>query len=72
MFFHQGDEIGGRVTSPGGFGEVRVSGKEVVRLAMKVGEIAAAAAGDENVLANAVRVFEDSDPAAAFSGLDGA
>jgi hypothetical protein len=42
------------------------------RLATKVGEIAAAAAGDEDFLADAVRVFEDSDAAAALSGFDGA
>jgi hypothetical protein len=39
---------------------------------MKVGEIAAAAAGNENFLADAVRVFEDRGAAAAFSGFDGA
>src|ERR1700756_1026148 len=51
---------------------MRVGGKEVFRLAMKVGEIAAAATGDEDFLADAVRMFEDSDAAAAFSGFDGA
>ena len=55
-----------------GFGEVGVGRKEVLRLAMKVCEIAAAAAGDEDFLADAVRAFEDSDAAASFSGFDGA
>ena len=72
VFFDQGDEIGGRVTRQRGFGEVRVGRKKVFRLAMKVGEIAAAAAGDEDFLADTVSVFEDSDATAAFSGFDGA
>jgi hypothetical protein len=72
VFFDQGDEIGGSVTRQCGFGEVRVRGKEVFRLAMKVGEIAPAAAGDQDLFADAIRVFEDSDAAAAFSGFDGA
>ena len=69
MFFDQGDEIGGRVTRKRGFGEVRVGGKEVFRLAMKVGEIAAAAARDEDFLADAVGVFDDGDATSAFASF---
>ena len=68
----QGDEIGWCVTRQCGFGKMRVGGKEVFRLAIEVGEIAAAAAGDEDLLADAVRVFEDSDASATFSGFAGA
>jgi hypothetical protein len=39
---------------------------------MEVGEVAAAAAGDEDFLAGAVGVFEHECAAAAASGFDGA
>jgi hypothetical protein len=39
---------------------------------MKVGEVAASATGDENLLAGAVGSFEDRDTAATLAGLDGA
>ena len=38
---------------------------------MNVGEIASAAAGDENLFAQTVGVFENRDPALALAGLDG-
>lgn len=44
MFFHQGDEIGGRVTSQGEFGEVRVSRKEVASRCLGRGQM-----GDEHL-----------------------
>ena len=39
---------------------------------MEVGEVAAAAAGDENFFAETVGVVEDGDAASALAGLDGA
>ena len=39
---------------------------------MKVGEVAASAAGDQNLLAQPVGVFEHGDAAAALTGFDGA
>jgi len=41
-------------------------------LAVKVGEIAASAAGDQDFLSEAIGVFEDGDAAAALAGFDGA
>ena len=39
---------------------------------MQVGEVAAASAGDEDLLANAFGVFQHGDARAALAGLDGA
>jgi hypothetical protein len=39
--------------------------------AVEVGEIAAASAGDEDLLAETVGVFEDCDAASALAGFDG-
>ena len=72
VLFHQGDEIGRRVAGQSGFGEVGIGGEEILRLAMDVGEVAAASAGDEDFLADAVGVFEDSNAAATLGGFEGA
>ncbi len=72
MLFDEGDEIRGGVAGQGGFGEVGIGGEEILRLAMDVGEVAAASAGDEDFLADAVGVFEDGDATAALGGFDGA
>jgi hypothetical protein len=49
-----------------------VRGDKIFRLTMKVGEIAAASAGDENLLAAAVGALQHGDAPPAFAGLDGA
>jgi hypothetical protein len=72
MFINESNEIVGRETGKGGFGEVGIGGDKVFRRGMNVREIAAAAAGDENFLPNAVGVFDDGHAAAAFARLDGA
>jgi hypothetical protein len=51
---------------------MRVGGEEVFGLAVEVGEIAAASAGDEDFFAEAVGVFEDGDAASALAGFNGA
>ena len=71
MLFEQVEEIRGSEAGQGGFGEVRIGGEEVVGSGVQVGEIAAASSGDENFLADAVGMFEDSDAAAAVGGFDG-
>ena len=72
VLFYQGDEVVRSETCERGFGEVGVGGEEVFRGGVEVGEVAAASAGDEDLLAGAVGVFEDQDAAAAASGFDGA
>jgi hypothetical protein len=49
---------------------MRIRGKEVLRLAMKVGEVAASAPGDQNFPTRPVGVFEDCNAAAALAGFD--
>ena len=39
---------------------------------MQIGEVATAAAGDEDLLANAIGVLQHGDPAATLAGFDGA
>ena len=72
VFLDEGDEIGGRVARESGLGEVRIFGEEVLRLGVKIREVAAAAAGDEDFLADFFGAFEEYYPAAALSGFDGA
>jgi len=71
MLREECEEIGGSETGQSGFGEVGIGGEEVVGGDVKIGEIAAASAGDKNFLADAVGMFEDSDAAAAVRGFDG-
>src|ERR1700692_2451055 len=71
-FFDQDDEIGGSVASDGGLGEMRVGGNEVFNAAVKVGEVAASTAGDEDFFAEAIGALEDGDAAAALAGPDSA
>src|SRR5690242_1229556 len=49
---------------------MRVAGEKVVGPAMKVGEIAATAAGDQDLLANAIGTLENDDTAAALPCLN--
>jgi hypothetical protein len=72
VFFNQRDEIGGRVAGEGGFRKVIVCGDEVFRPAMEVSEIAAASAGDQDFLSDAVGALQYGDTAPAFAGLYGA
>ena len=66
------DEILRSESRKRGFMKVWIGGDEVFRRAIKVGEITAAAAGDENLLAGAIRALQKCDAAPAFAGFDGA
>ena len=46
--------------------------EKVFRTAVKVSEVAASAAGDEDLLADTFGTFQDGNPPAAFTCLDGA
>jgi hypothetical protein len=72
MLFHQRDEVRRRVAGERGFCEVLICAEEILRAAVDVREIAAAAAGDEDFLANTIGTLEDGDAAAAFAGFGGA
>jgi hypothetical protein len=49
---------------------VFVRGNEIVRLAMKVGEITASAAGNQDFLSDAIGALKHSDTPPAFAGFD--
>ena len=72
VFFDKSDEVGGSVAGQGGFGEVWILREEILRLAMKVGEVAAASAGNKDFFADFFGAFEEQDTAAAFGGFSGA
>ena len=64
MLLDQRDEVRGRVPGQRRFREVRICGKEILRLAIKVGEITAASAGDQNLLAGTIRALQNRRRAA--------
>ena len=72
MFFDEIEKVRGSETGERGFGEVRVSGNEVFRPALSVSEIAAATAGNEDFLADAFGMLQDSYAAAALPCLNSA
>ena len=51
---------------------MRIRGDEVFWAAMNIGKVAAASAGDENLLPNLVRAIQHGYPLAVFSRLNGA
>ncbi len=70
--FDESDEIFWSEAREGGFGEVGVGGEKIFGRGVKVGEIAASAAGDEDFLADAIGEFKEAHTATAFGGFDGA
>jgi hypothetical protein len=72
MAFDEGDEIRGGVARQRRFGEMGIGGDKIFRAAMKISEIAAASAGDEDFLADARGALEYRDAAAALAGFNGA
>jgi hypothetical protein len=65
------DEVGGRVAGQGRLGKVGIGGEEVVGAGVQVGEVAAAAAGDKDLLAGLVTALEYRNAAAAAAGFNG-
>ena len=66
------DEVGGRVTGERGLREVGIGREEVFGATVEVGEVAAASAGDEDLLARAFGVLEDGSTRVRAAGVDGA
>jgi hypothetical protein len=64
----QGDEVGRRVAGEGGAAEVRIRRVEVPCIDRGVGEVAAAAARDADLLADALGVIDGDDAQAALRG----
>ena len=72
MLLDQSNKICRGVSRERRFGEVRISGDKVFRLIMKVGEIAPATAGYQNLFADAPGAFEHRHAPAPLPRLDGA
>ena len=70
--FDHGEEVLRGEAGEGGLGKVRVGGEEVFRGGIAIREVAAAAAGDEDLLAGTLVRLEDEDAAPAASRLNGA
>ena len=70
--FHHFHEMPGAVAVERRLAEVRVGGYEVVRRGVQVGEIAAPAAGHQDLLAGLVGVVQHQHRAAAITGAGGA
>ena len=51
---------------------MRIRREKILRLAINVGEVAAASTGDEDLLARAISVLEDGNTASALARFDGA
>ena len=51
---------------------MRIGGNKVFRLTVQVGEVAAAAAGNQNLFADTFGAFENGYAASALASLDGA
>ena len=72
VLFDEGNEIGGSVACQQRLREMRIAAEEILRSAIKIGEITAAATRDQDFLSDAVCPFEDDHTSSALAGLDGA
>ena len=64
------DEIRGRVANQRRFGKMRIRGEKIVRPGVKVGEVRAASAGNENLLAGVLGALDDHNAASAAASFD--
>ena len=69
VLFDERDHVRGGETGECGAGEVRVRGEEVLRRAAEIGEVGAAAAGDEDFAPGTVGVVKQKDASTAAAGL---
>jgi hypothetical protein len=72
MFVDESEKVVGPETGESGFSEVGIGGEEVFGRGVNVREITAAAAGDEDFLADVVCMLEDGNAAATLACLDSA
>src|SRR5271157_2278026 len=71
MFFDESHEVRGSIAGEPRLGEVRVSRKKILGASVQVGEIAAAAAGDKDLLPDSIGALEQETATAALPGFDG-
>jgi hypothetical protein len=70
VFLNECDEIRWRVARERRLGEVRVVGQEIFGLAVKIREVTASTAGDENLFANALSEVDEGDATSTFACFD--
>ena len=71
MLFDKPHEIGRSIAGERRLGEMWIGRKKILRAGVQVGEITAAAAGDQDFLADSIRAFEHQDTPAPLAGFDG-
>jgi hypothetical protein len=70
VLLDHGDDVYRCEASQRGFCEVRIFGEKIFRAAVDVGEVAPAASGDQDLLADAFRVVEQHYAASSPAGFD--
>jgi hypothetical protein len=70
VLLDHGDDVCGCEAGERGFCEVRIFGEKIFRAAVDVGEVAPAASGDQDLLADAFRVVQQNYAPSAPSCLD--
>ncbi len=72
VLLYQLQEIGRGVAGQRGLGKVRIRGEEVFGGGVQVGEVTAASTGDQDLLADAVGMFQQENTTAAAACMHGA
>ena len=72
IFLDKCYEIGRCTAGENRLAEMRIGREKIFGLAMQIGEIAAASAGDKDLLGDAVSTLKNGDAPAAFASFDGA
>jgi len=72
VLLHQSNEVRRSVASKCRLREVRIRRKKIIRIRVNVSEIATSAAGDQNLLADAIGPLEHQHAPSALARFDGA
>ena len=71
MFFDEAHKVGRSIAGERRLSEVSIGRKKILRAGSQVGEIAAAATGDQDFLADSIRAFEYQNTPAPLAGFHG-
>ncbi len=72
VLLYQLQKISRSVAGKRGLGEMWIGGEEISRSRVQIGEVAAPAAGDQDLLADPVGMVKQKNPASAAARMDGA
>jgi hypothetical protein len=70
VVLHEPNEIGGRVARQRRFCEVGIGGEEIIGPRVQIGEVAAASAGDKDLLSWPLRALKHGDTTPPASSFD--